>query len=703
MRNKNAIFRFIYVAVFAIAAVFLLCTPLDFEYGIFELASGKNKSAELGFIKNNSSKIRIVLASPSREALEAASEKAAKILGLETDNSEKLNATKTLLLKHSNYILSPESAAVLGSGGGEKIFDSAKSKILSPYRASFFRVSKDPFFLLEEYVKSLLEYGGGWKMSDGFLKREENGKFYAAAILNTLNLSDSELEGKIQKLEKLKSKDLEVYKSGARIHSLKASKKSKSEINFLSAASLALVFVLGYWAFGTPKIFLPMAMALGSSFVIALAALALFFGRPHICVLIFATSLIGLSVDYSYHYFSSCKKFPPEEAFNRIKNPLNKTLATTLVCFAVLYFSNLDLLKEISVFSIAGLIASYSFVRFFYPPLVKILKPGFKQNVLKIPAPKPRKLKNAAIILLVSASLAGLFFAKFKTEAKDLYIPGKDLILQEKAVSEIFGDGEKKFAIIKGASPDDILKAEENAGARGISRFVPSIERQKNNKKLIEDLYGKYAEKLQKSIGANKKFEMPGGQEPLKIEDLNGTLFEDAVSSMLHKGDGFWTAIIPIDKNENIPLETFSPAEFLNNIFDGYMKSSAALMGASFLALAAMFALVFRRSFFKLILPVVLSAGLPVFIFWIFGENVNLFHILALFILMGLGIDYSIFHYSSNSALTKNAVFISFATSLIGFGALAFTSFKAISSIGAMLALGLAFAYFISLFLSAEK
>lgn len=700
---KDAIFRFIYAAVFALSALFLLCAPIDFEYGIFELASGKNKSAELDFIKNNSSKIRIVLASENRETLETAKEKAAKILGIERDNSEKLNAAKTLLLEHSNYILSPESATIIESGGGEKILSEAKRKILSPYRASIFKVSKDPFFLLEEYVKSLLEYGGGWKMSDGFLEKEEGGKFYAAAILNTLNLTDAELESKIENLENLKNKDLEVYKSGARIHSLKASKKSKSEINFLSAVSLTLVFALGYWAFGTAKIFLPMAISLCSSFVIALATLVFFFDKPHVCVLIFATSLIGLSVDYSYHYFSACKKFSPEDAFKSIEKPLNKTLATTLVCFAVLYFSSLDLLKEISVFSIAGLISSYLFVRFFYPLIVKKLKPDFKQSVLKIPTPKLGRLKNIAVIALVSASLAGLIFAKFKTQATDLYVPDKDLLLQEKSVSEIFKDTEKKLAIIKGSSIDGILTCEENVGASGISRFIPSLNRQEKNKRLIESLYEKYADKLQKSIGANKKFEMPKGQKPLKIEDLKGTLFEDAVSSMLHGENGSWTAIIPVDKNENCALETFSPPEFLNGIFDSYMKSSAALIAASFLALAAMFVLVFRRSFLKLILPVVLSAGLPIFIFWILGANVNLFHILALFILMGLGIDYSIFHYSNNSTLTKNAVFISFATSIIGFGALAFTSFKAISSIGEMLALGLGFAYFISLFLAEEK
>ena len=700
---KDAIFRFIYAAVFALSALFLLCAPIDFEYGIFELASGKNKSAELDFIKNNSSKIRIVLASENRETLEAAKEKAAKILGVERDNSEKLNAAKTLLLEHSNYILSPESATIIESGGGEKILSEAKRKILSPYRASIFKVSKDPFFLLEEYVKSLLEYGGGWEMSDDFLEKEEGGKFYAAAILNTLNLTDAELESKIENLGNLKNKDLEVYKSGARIHSLKASKKSKSEINFLSAVSLTLVFALGYWAFGTAKIFLPMAISLCSSFVIALATLVFFFDKPHVCVLIFATSLIGLSVDYSYHYFSACKKFSPEDAFKSIEKPLNKTLATTLVCFAVLYFSSLDLLKEISVFSIAGLISSYLFVRFFYPLIVKKLKPDFKQSVLKIPIPKLGRLKNIAVIALVSASLAGLIFAKFKTQATDLYVPDKDLFLQEKSVSEIFKDTEKKLAIIKGSSIDGILTCEENVDASGISRFIPSLNRQKKNKRLIENLYEKYAEKLQKSIGANKKFEMPKGQKPLKIEDFKGTLFEDAVSSMLHGENGSWTAIIPVDKNENCALETFSPPEFLNGIFDSYMKSSAVLIAASFLVLAAMFALVFRRSFFKLILPVVLSAGLPIFIFWILGANVNLFHILALFILMGLGIDYSIFHYSNNSTLTKNAVFISFATSIIGFGALAFTSFKAISSIGEMLALGLGFAYFISLFLAEEK
>lgn len=700
--SKTSIIRFLYLAILALSIVWVLCAPFNFEYGIFELADGKNKSAELALIKNNSSKIRIVLESKNRKELQIVAQNIAKIFDVKTNN-DKINATKALLLEHSNYLLSQENISILESGNAKKICIEAKDKILSPYNTSLFKVSKDPFFLLDNYAKNLIKYAGDWKMSEGFLEKEKDGIFYLALILNTQNFDDTKLKNCLLSVEKQRNEFVNIYISGARVHSLSASEKSKGEINLLSGLSLIIVFLIGYLAFGTIKIFLPMALALGSSFVIALASVMLMFERPHICVLIFATSLIGLSVDYSYHYFSSCKKFSPEVAFENIKSPLNKTLITTLLCFAILYFSNLDLLKEISVFSTVGLISSYLFVRFFYPPLVKILKPNFNKTVFSLPQLKLAKSKRAILAILVLLSVIGIFLANFKTEAKDLYSPHKNLLSQEKAVSEIFADEENVFAIIKASNFEELLATDEKSKLNGISKFIPSLKRQEQNKKLISDLYAKHATSLQKSIGANKKFTMPENQSPLRLEDFKGTNIEDAISSMLYNYEGRWTAIIPIKKDKKTTLETFSPVEFLNSIFDKYMKTTVVLIAISFALLITMFAFVFRHDFFKLILPIILAIALPIFVLSAFNINVNLFHILALFIIMGLGIDYSIFHYSNGSKLTKNAVLISFATSFVGFGALAFTTFGAISSIGIMLAMGLAFAYFISLILASKN
>ncbi len=693
-----------------LSAIVCVCVlPFNFEYGIFELANGKNSTAEISTLKKNSSKIRVVLLSSEQAKLKDASAQIAKILDIQNDNSAKLKATKNLLLEHSNYLLSSQDISLLEDNKSQKIYNKAKERILNPYSASLFKISKDPFLFLNNYVKELLEYGNGWKLSDGFLSKKINDKLCYATIFNSENLSDAELENRLLQIEKIKSQyqkeNVDIHLSGARLHSLKAAKKSKDEINILSIVSLSLVFLIGYIAFGSVKIFIPIALCLGSSFVIALASLMLLFAKPHVCVLIFATSLIGLSIDYSYHYFSACKNSTPKLAYKKISSPLNKTFLTTLLCFIILYFADINLLKEISIFSAIGLTASYLFVKLFYPLIMQVLKPRLNNTVLKTSCIKSKKIKLALISVFAIISVGGIAIAKFKTEAKDLYTPSKDLLEEEKIVAQIFGDTTMKFAIIKAPTIEEILSAEEEAQINGITKFLPSIKRQKENENLIKTFYTKYANILQREIGAKKAFSMSENQKLLNIQDFKGTLIDDAISSMLTYHEGQWTAIIPIEKAQidlkNVKI--FSPIDFLNNIFNSYMSSTKLFVYASFVLLTLALMLLFKKDFIKLIIPIILAITLPISILAFCNVNINLFHVLGFFILMGLGIDYAIFHYSNQSDITRSAVLISFLTSLIGFGMLAFTTFGAISSLGIILAMGLTFAYFISYLIGAKN
>ena len=79
------------------------------------------------------------------------------------------------------------------------------------------------------------------------------------------------------------------------------------------------------------------------------------------------------------------------------------------------------------------------------------------------------------------------------------------------------------------------------------------------------------------------------------------------------------------------------------------------------------------------------------------GGALNLFHILALFLIIGFSLDYSIFRFASEEN-SKDAVFISCMSTVFSFGLLSLTSFKLISSLGTTLFLGILISYLLSLF-----
>lgn len=73
--------------------------------------------------------------------------------------------------------------------------------------------------------------------------------------------------------------------------------------------------------------------------------------------------------------------------------------------------------------------------------------------------------------------------------------------------------------------------------------------------------------------------------------------------------------------------------------------------------------------------------------------SVNLFHLIALFLLAGLSIDYTVFLQSAKSVRAAYPVICSLLTSMAGFGALYFVSFPVVKAFGLVLGLGLPLAF----------
>lgn len=80
-----------------------------------------------------------------------------------------------------------------------------------------------------------------------------------------------------------------------------------------------------------------------------------------------------------------------------------------------------------------------------------------------------------------------------------MYVPPKNLMNAEKLFGELAGtDGDTSIFVVRGKNLEDILRkeeaiadklAEENIEYQGLSRYIPSAERQKSNQALRKQLY----------------------------------------------------------------------------------------------------------------------------------------------------------------------------------------------------------------------
>ena len=104
------------------------------------------------------------------------------------------------------------------------------------------------------------------------------------------------------------------------------------------------------------------------------------------------------------------------------------------------------------------------------------------------------------------------------------------------------------------------------------------------------------------------------------------------------------------------------------------------------------------RSALKIISPSICAVLFVFGMLGLFNCPVNLFHLLAIFLIIGFGLDYSVFRFGGNKK-SADAVLMSCLTTVFSFALLGFAGFKLISSLGIVLALGLVSSYIFSLIL----
>ena len=525
-------------------------------------------------------------------------------LGVEIQPSGAEQRMLKALSPYALGFLSPQTRKLLEKGGYAAVRDAAAARLFSPV-PPVISPQKDPFLLFTDYVLSSGAPHGGWVAVGADLAPEQ-----ALAALSAVRGAD------------------DVRCAGAPFHTAIASANSKKEINLLSAISLFCVLLFGWMLTRSFKFIPVLLLALGSSFCVSSAALFAIFEKPHAIAFVFGTTLIGMSVDYVYHaMMSKCS----------IAKPLSVSYLSTVACFLPLLFSEVEVLNQMAVFTVAGLTTVLIGVLAFR--LGREDSRGEKKDEIGEMRIGEREMSSwiavaASLIFLPAVVILQCDVPCFSTKMDMSRLYNPDPYLAE---------GE--------------LIALEMSGGSG---FVPSAKEQERNFRLVERLY--------EAEGKN-------------YCEMTGLPF----------------SVLKLPEKKRV----FAPKEHLEMALIQWDLEAKRLLIKVMLVVAAVFAVVLRRFSFAFILPMLCTYSVVESILLLMGENGNFFATICFFIFMGLGLDYCVFRrhmlkFGNGDVglkATSRAVFYSFLTSFIGFGLLAFTDFAVTRVMGITLAAGLATFY----------
>ena len=589
-------------------------------------------------------------------------------------------------LSHPANFLSDSARELLKNEKYDEVYARSLQALYNPTGIQLSAIDKDPYLFVDDFILANSKFYRTVSSSDDKYYDFLSVKIKSKEGLSP-DLSNKKIAEIVQLQKSLTNSSSKIYLAGSPVHSYTTSTNSVVSINIICFLSTLLIAIMTYYYFRSIKVLIPIALSIIFGMLAGYVATKLWFDNFQIITMVFSTTLIGIGIDYSYHYCFS-DKF--DKRF--IKN-LSLSLLTTIVPFALLYLTGIELLKQIAVFTVFGLSAIYALVVFFYP-CFDFPKP--KQSIKF-----PQKIYKITLIILMLLSVAGCVRLHFNDSLTALYTPSKKLLNAEKLFNEVSGNFSQntQFITIKGAAFEEILQREEKVCENltqhkieylALSKFIPSKSRQAENFALVKKLYVNNPDAYRGILSAGQIANLK--KQTFSPVEFNINSYPYLSDFMLNPTTSLILAFTP----DNISVdEDFAHVVNLRSDIEKYMQKYREILFAIFpfvfliLVLVVVYAL--KRNL-KLLLPPVLgifgAAGLTSFIL---GE-LNLFSLISLYLVLGFTMDYSIFR-AGGSRHVEDAIFISALTTAFSFLMLSTTGFKLLESISLVLFFGILISY----------
>ncbi len=616
------------------------------------------------------------------------------------------------LKEHQFHLLSPKQQKSLKEKEQETLIQEAQRKLFRmDANLQLLPFNEDPLSTFSQYVEHLLNsdlntnteiqaikigeknsffQAISFKISGGSLKIE-NQKF----LVENLNIIENEL------LKKFNSSTL---RSGVFFFAADAAKKSESDIKLISTISTIGVIALLLLVFRSFAILLIPVLSILIGVLFAVGVNHYIYGSIHILTIVFGSSLIGIIIDYSLHYFYHQKTTPQksrnQENREKLFRAMLLSLITSLVGYSALSFSSLDALKKVALFSCCGIFSAWLSV-ITMGSLSRIKDIHIYDSVFTSLLALINSLLNSIskrlsfslwLIIVALGSIAVYLFGLPTSDNPRLFFnPSEALLSQEAEANKLNSDFEPgRYIIINGNSVEQVydryellqkeisvlqLNKGNNNSLFSAMQLLPPPSQQKINYDLQSKIYSKngIAENLFIQLGLsnqeareqteklNQQYRQEQGRtfSPKVLFNPDSDLPPIWIENNDRAGERQFTGFVLIKKGSNSTLleehlsndgKQIEGITFINtlalseNALQEQRVSASMLLLLAYVFIALLMLLYYRspKALWVLLVPISATLG-TLIIFSLLSINITLFNIMGLFLVLGLGMDYVIF------------------------------------------------------------
>jgi len=596
------------------------------------------------------------------------------------------------LLFEYRYLLGKKSEAALFTDQGlAQALDRRMQELTAPYPSPFkHQLPQDPTAAYPALLKQWLP---------PFQPNSVQGVWFSADQQRALLIAETEAKGmeidsQQQALDVIRQQLSEIDSSGQlklqvsgpgafAVHSREVIRSESTLLSVMSSAAIILILLLVYRSL---RITILAAMPLITAMLAGSCTVGLLFGELHGITLAFGITLLGVTIDYPVHLFSHLKKDEPAlQGLMRIWPTLRMGVVTTCIGYLVMATTDFRGLSQLGVFTIGGLLAGALCTRLLLP---RLMGAGWQLTISTGVGQIPRLSRLPANVML-GVGLCSLLFlfmqpaSIWQDDMSSMSALPKRLLELDREMRVQLNAPEAGHLIILHDSDletvlqqaeglerglEDLVESQAIAGFNLASNYLPSLKRQLERRTALPSdaqLKSNLEQALTSHRFRSNLFDpflqdvaAARNLKPLELKQLTETSVGQQLINLLSQESDEWFLMIPLyGVNNPSAIEQLtiqandSSARYLQlgeegkRMVIGFREGIFSRIGWGVLAMLLLLSISLKsgRSALLVLLPVLLAVTSTVGLLVLLGEMLTIFHLVALMLVVGIGIDYSLF------------------------------------------------------------
>lgn len=518
---------------------------------------------------------------------------------------------------------------------------------------------------------------------------------------------------------------LRLLRAGVPLHADAAAARAAWEVSTIGLGSLLAVLVLVWAAFRSlrPIVLVTSSLLIGCA--VGLACTLAVFGEVHVLTLVFGASLVGVAEDYGIHYFSA-RQARPEASSSAILQALRPSLWLALITSVLAYLAlgavPFPGLRQMAVFSAAGLIGAFATVVLWFPlldrrpPRPSSFARWLQSWLPRLPALRPATAGALALLILTLSAWPWQRLT-VSDDLRQLQGSPAELLAMQVEVGRLLQlPSPAQLFLLRSDSAEALLQREEwltaelrvlrangvLSGWQALSDWLPSQARQHALRSRLQPIESALQQAAREWLG-ELPAAAPTTDAPLDWASFAASPLPALVPGLLFgRFDDRYYSVVRLSGLRPDRLAELralhAPEHGLSwvdrtadygALLGHYRERMAWLLVLGYFAVGLALAWRFRTRAWRAWLPTGLAGVIALSALSLLGQPLTLFSVLALLLLLGIGVDYGIFLLEHADGAAWMAVVLGATSTLLAFGLLGLSATPALRAFGLTLLFGI--------------